>query len=495
MSSRRIFFAGLFHESHSFLNESTKLSNFEKAGYASGKSIEVLGSPMKAAITEAREANVTILEGPYFFAMPSGIVCTSVMETWKARFREAWDLYRDACDGIFLVLHGAMVADSDTDVESTLVSWIRSQPEASELPIHVVLDLHGNISKSFSSQVNCAVAYRKNPHTDAGDAARQSIRLLVKSLQQGQVLRCYWKGTSIVWPPSGTGTTDEPMKTLESCARAMECQPGIHVVNVFAGYSYADTYDTGVSFSLVADKSLKPQQAIAALEELNHLANKKRTEGIPVADTAEQLLDAISRNQHGPILVAEPSDNIGGGAPGDCTGLLRLFLEHNFDNAGIVINDPEAVLGLQDKQPGDRFSLSIGGKGSTLDTGAIEADVELIKLFDGSFDLEDPQSHLASMCGTGANMGACALVQLKGITLLLTSIKTPPFDLGQWRVAGINPEDFQVIGVKAAVAYRQAYDPIASAHLTLDTPGPCPIKLSTIPFRHIRRPVFPLDDI
>ncbi len=52
-----------------------------------------------------------------------------------------------------------------------------------------------------------------------------------------------------------------------------------------------------------------------------------------------------------------------------------------------------------------------------------------------------------------------------------------------------------MIGVKAAVAHRRAYDPIAKPSYTVDTPGACSSNLRALPYRHIRRPVFPLDEI
>ena len=91
-------------------------------------------------------------------------------------------------------------------------------------------------------------------------------------------------------------------------------------------------------------------------------------------------------------------------------------------------------------------------------------------------------------------MGRCAVVRHKGVTILLTSRRTPPFDLGQWRSQGIQPEKLSVIAVKAAVAHRKAYDPIAGAHYTVETPGPCSSNLKQFPFQHVKRPIYPLDD-
>jgi microcystin degradation protein MlrC len=76
---------------------------------------------------------------------------------------------------------------------------------------------------------------------------------------------------------------------------------------------------------------------------------------------------------------------------------------------------------------------------------------------------------------------------------LLTSRRTPPFDLGQWRSQGVDPEKLSVIGIKAAAGHRQAYDPIAVASYTVDLPGPCAENLGRLPYRRIRRPIFPLD--
>jgi len=142
---------------------------------------------------------------------------------------------------------------------------------------------------------------------------------------------------------------------------------------------------------------------------------------------------------------------------------------------------------------GQILTLSLGGRGSRLDAGPLVLPVEIVSVRDGHFQLEDPHSHLASMCGTRFDMGRCAVVRHRGVTILLTSRRTPPFDLGQWRSQGITPEGLRVIGVKAAVAHRRAYDPIAEAHLTVDTPGPCSSNLARLPYRLLRRPIYPLD--
>jgi microcystin degradation protein MlrC len=159
----------------------------------------------------------------------------------------------------------------------------------------------------------------------------------------------------------------------------------------------------------------------------------------------------------------------------------------------VAINDPDAVRRLAPLTLGTVTSLFLGGKGSALDAGPLKLTIELVSRREGKFQLEDRQSHLASMAGDSFDMGPCAVMRHEGVLILLTSRRTPPFDLGQWRSQGIHPERLSVIGVKAAIAHRRVYDPIAARMFWVDTSGPCSSNLKALPYRHVRRPVYPLD--
>ncbi len=230
------------------------------------------------------------------------------------------------------------------------------------------------------------------------------------------------------------------------------------------------------------------------LKELSRHAWEKRALGNATEPDIDSVMKKILPLDSGLTVLVEPSDNIGGGAPGDGTGLLRAFIKYKLSNAAICLNDPDAVTHLQALKIKDKTVLSMGGKGSRLDAGPVSIEVELVSRSDGKFELEDKQSHLASMSGNYFEMGPCAVVKHEGIYILLTSNKTPPFDLGQWRSQGIDPAKLSVIGVKAAVAHRRAYDPIAKQMFWVDTPGPCSSNLKTLPFKNVSRPIFPLDE-
>ena len=51
------------------------------------------------------------------------------------------------------------------------------------------------------------------------------------------------------------------------------------------------------------------------------------------------------------------------------------------------------------------------------------------------------------------------------------------------------------VAVKAAVAHRRAYDPIARQSIDVDTPGPCAGDPRALDYTRLKRPVLPLDPI
>ena len=91
------------------------------------------------------------------------------------------------------------------------------------------------------------------------------------------------------------------------------------------------------------------------------------------------------------------------------------------------------------------------------------------------------------------HMGPTALVELPGRNLLvLTSQRHPPFSLGQLTCLGIRPRGERVLVVKAAIAYKAAYAPVAGTVIEVDTPGLTAVNPERFTYRHVRRPLYPL---
>ena len=488
----KIFLAGIFHETHSFTDDRTTLKDFiihrgqgllDRIGD---------GSQVDGFLTTAAQEGWEVIPGANYLCGASGMVEHVVFETFWDEIRPVLEkAIAEGLDGLFLSLHGAMVTTELEDPDGELLKRIRAIAGAASLPIFGAFDLHATMTKEMGALSDGLVGYRQCPHDDTFETAVRATQLLARCLATGVRPRQHVLVTPIVWPPTGTGTRDGGMYVLEEAARRLEAEvPGVLAVNVVGGYSYSDVHDAGLAFSIITEGS--DDAAKAALRELANIAWEVRAQGIPKEHDLDQVVRDFVPGGKGPVLIVEPADNIGGGGPGDCTEVLRAFVKYNVAGSGVVITDAAAVAALQSAAIGGRITLDIGGKGSRLDPGPLQLEVELVSRSDGRFELEDRKSQIVVL-GHTIDMGPSAVVRHRGVTILLTSKRLAPMDLGQWRSQGINPEELSMIGIKAAVGHRRAYEKIASASFTGATSGPCTSDLARLPYRRLRRPVYPLD--
>lgn len=493
-AARRVLLAGITHETHTFVPGLTGLDCFRIRRADELLTVVGNGSTLAGAVETGQELGWEFLPAIHLSGPASAIVADDVIEAfWEALFTTLDHEPEQWIDGVYLDFHGAMVSETYHDVEGELLRRLRTLSSLAHVPIGGVLDLHGNISPAMAALSTCFVAYRHNPHTDAHAAAQQGAYLLDQVMGLRVPVVTVHAQVPLLLPPVATATTATPMVELEAAARAIEERhPEILAANVFAGFPYADTPHAGVSFTAVTAGD--PQIAQAKLRSLVECAMAFRHCADPQGMTLTEALERALAHREGPVLLVEPADNIGGGAPGDLTIVLRGLLAAKVRGAGVIINDPYMAAVLQGWALHQCGTLQIGGVSGVVGAEPVTMEVELISRSDGHFTLEDRHSHQATS-GIEVNMGPCAVVRGNGITLLLTSQKTAPFDLGQWRSQGIDPETFAIIAVKAAVAHHRAYGPIARASYTLNTIGPCAADLRTLPYQHVRRPIYPLDEL
>ena len=94
----------------------------------------------------------------------------------------------------------------------------------------------------------------------------------------------------------------------------------------------------------------------------------------------EAVRTAIELN-HKPVVLAEPTDNAGGGAPSDNTTILRELIAQQATDAAIgPIWDPIAVRLCFDAGLGARFPLRFGGKTGPRSGLPVDATVEVTGL-------------------------------------------------------------------------------------------------------------------
>ena len=496
--AKRVLFGGLFHETHTFLRQRTTVADFEDMALHIGAEAITRnrgnGSPSAGFLSVADAAGWDVVPTIQMAAMPGGIVEDAAIEVFRSNFFPVLEAEASTLDGIFLVLHGAMVGESSNHPEADILVDIQTFLDRKRLavPLVCVLDLHANVPQKLIDNCSVAVAYRENPHRDAYDTAVRAARILGDIIERPGVAQVHLP-TKYVLPPTGVGSADDPMRAVLAAARAIEAaDPDIININVMAGYSYADVPDCG--FSLSASTRGNPDRAMDHLRKLADVLEQNITKGYPRDAALDEALAAVDRLPpgKGPVLLVEPADNIGGGTPGDATDLLGPLLATGRGGIVAALADPEGVAQCAAAGPGATVSLMIGGKTDEHHGVPIPFTGRVTNLTDGSFELELKTSHLASMLGTHAEMGPCAVIENDQATILLSSRKMPPMDLGQLHSQGIRPEDANYVVVKAAVSHRDAYGPIARASFNVDSAGLCTSNLPRLPYRKLKGKVIAL---
>ena len=497
--SKIILFGGLYHETHTFLAHKTGMAQFEDGGIRIGRAAigqnRGNGSPSAGFIDYADRAGWRILPTIQMAAQPAGKVTDDVVDLFFKHFLAGLDRHMHEIDGIFLVLHGAMVSEGSDDVEGLIFKTVREHLAAAgrgNVPIGAVLDLHGNISRTMVENATVLRAYRENPHTDAYESAVAAAELLDRAFSEPD-LKPLHRATKYVIPPTGVGSANDPMRSVLTAARAIEAKDSdILAINVMAGYAYSDIPDCGFSLNLVTkgpvEAAEKHLDALVEVLEANIAAGYPREDDLA---TALAKADALPPGK-GPILLIEPADNIGGGTPGDATGLLGPLLATGRTNILAAIADRDSVAQCFAAGKDQTVSLRIGGKTDAHHGEPIPFTGKVEHLSDGVFQLENPKSHLASMGGTTIRMGRCAVVSNGQAKILLSERKTAPMDLGQYHSQGLRPEDATYVVIKAAVSHRAAYDAIMRASFYVDSPGLCTSDLRRLPFTKLEGKVISL---
>ncbi|HWU54897.1 MAG TPA: M81 family metallopeptidase, partial [Rhizomicrobium sp.] len=374
----KIFLAGIFHETHSFTDDRTVLSDF--LIHRGQQLLDRIGdgSQIDGFLSTAAREGWEVVPAANYLCGASGMVEHSVFETFWSEIKPVLEsAIAQGLDAIFLSLHGAMVTTELEDPDGELLERIRAIPGAGALPIFGVFDLHGTMTQKMGALSDGLVCYRECPHDDTYESAVRATQLLARCLKSGARPKQHVLVTPIVWPPTGTGTRDGGMRALEEEARRLEQQtPGVLAINVIGGYSYADVHDAGLAFSVVTEGDDGTAQAV--LQRLAGIAWDVRAEGIPHEHDLDTVVRDFVPNGKGPVLLVEPADNIGGGAPGDGTEIMRALIKYDVAGAGVVIVDPAAVTALQSIGIGERMTIDIGGKGSRLDPGPVRLEVELV---------------------------------------------------------------------------------------------------------------------
>ena len=488
----RVFTAALATETNTFAPMPTGLASFRDRGYfkagAHPEAMSFFAGPLWAARQRARRDGWTLIEGMVAAAQPSGITT-----------REAWDTLREELltdlraalpvDMVVLGLHGAMVADGCDDCEGELLRQVRAIV-GPKVVIGAELDLHNHLSDAMVANADLLVSFKEYPHTDVAERALELVDLCAAAVRgeiRPQPAVVDTESIMIVH------TTAEPARSYVDRMQALEGRDGVLSVSLTHGFPWGDVPDMGTKLLVYTDAAQDAGGA-RGRELARRLADElvaMRESLVPqylnidaALDTA--LAEPTAGANRGPVVIADNSDNPGGGAAGDSTFILRRVLERGI--AGVAMAplwDPLAVRIAFEAGAGATLALRLGGKVGPLSGAPVDADCTVRALH--------PDMVMTGLAGTPMPLGDCALVETRGVQVVLISLRNQAMGTDLFTQLGVDLGAQRIVVVKSSQHFRAAYAPIASKVLYCDAPGSVSTDLAALPWRKARRPKWPLD--
>jgi len=458
MMKMRCAICGIRHESNSFSTLKTQIDNF---GIARGDEITA-GDFWKSF--EDVEWVPTLVAG----ASPHGLVSK---EAYLELKNELISRLRDGMpvDGVYMSLHGAMHVEGIGDGETDLIKSVR-EVVGSAVPIAGSLDLHGNISPELAASTNALTAYRTAPHVDGAETRERAVNHLIRCMRGEVKASNVLIKLPLLLPGEYAVTEAEPARSLYAKLPEIESQEGILDASILIGCAWTDSPYTSVSVIIVGEGD--GEKAHEAAVSLANEIWSRRSEFVPEVEVAsvEEAVRIGIDSDVSPVVISDSGDNVTAGGAGDIPIFLEKLLSEGAANTIVAgLTDPDAVKACIQAGVGSEVALTIGGK--------------LDKVNGYPFGITGMVESL--------NAPSAALLKVGGVRLILVADRRAVIDINSFQSLGVDPREQQIVVVKVGLLHSDIRD-VAKKPIMALSPGLTSLALDKLPYRQIKRPIFPL---
>jgi microcystin degradation protein MlrC len=326
------------------------------------------------------------------------------------------------------------------------------------------------------------------PHIDRCDRGFEAVELAAKILRGEIQPTVHLEKLPALLPPGQT-TYDGPAKTVNERCFAWEKEPGVIDCAFTHGFPGADLPITRTSILVTTDNDVALAEKVAkdVAGFVLDMIEEFRVE-LPGAD--EAVARALAATEL-PVVIAEVSDNPGGGAPGNGTHLLRALLAANVPKTAFgYIYDPAVAAQAHEAGPGATIQVKLGGFTHEVYGAPVEADAYVKIVTDGTFVLTSPMG-----AGKVVNLGKMARLVIGNVDVIVGSERTQTLDPGPFLLHGIDVATYRIAALKSHQHFRGGFTGIAGTIIRTDTPGLGSTDLTKLPFTRLSRPLWPFDPL
>lgn len=481
----RLFSATIATETNTFSPMPTSIAAFQenvflRPGEHPDDAPQMCTAPLFVARRRSASEGFTLIEGSCFAASPAGTVNQADYEFMRdevlGQLQAALPL-----DAVLFGLHGAMVAHGYDDVEGDILERARAIV-GPQCVIGVEHDPHCHMTLKRMRNADIMICYKEFPHTDVVDRAEDLLDLVLRTLR-GEIrpVMSLYDCRQIGSYP----TTLPLMRGFVDRMTALEGEDDILSVSAVHCFPYADVEEMTGRILVVANGDKAKADALATRlgEEFVSMRGRTMPEFLSVAKGVE----AAMAFDGAPVVIADPADNAGGGAPSDNTTILQQLIQSGATSAAIgPIWDPIAVRLCFDAGAGASFPLRLGGKIGPTSGQPIDAMVAVTALARDCWQSFGP---------TQVPLGDCAAIRIGNIDVVLITKRTQALGLELFTNLGIDLRERKIVVVKSTNHFMAAYGPIAKKVVYIESDGPLARDYRKLPYTKVQRPIWPLDEV
>ncbi len=421
----------------------------------------------------------------------------AMMAAWEAGLIAAGRL-----DGVYAVLHGAALTTEDDDPEGSLLGLIRRICGAA-VAVVATYDLHANVAPADVDLVDVYIGYRTNPHLDMrarGEEAAGAMHRLLGGLRTHRA-----RVRLPIVPPTvsmltGADVPDRPYGEMIDLGQRRMAEPPyagrIVNVSVMGGFAFADTAHNGLTVFVTATD---PAAAHALANEIAAAGWDRRARfraRLTALEDAVTLARATADPARKPLIFADVADNPGGGGRGNTMHILAALLAAGVRDALVgIIFDPALAAEAAALGPGARFSARFNRPDPARDGGDEFSHPFTAAAAVVAVRTAPIRGRRGIFADNTIDLGACAALRLGAITVVVVSNRVQCADPAFFEAFGLDIAAARVVVVKSRGHFRGGFDEFF-AHdqvIEVDAPGLTSPVLSRFAWKHLPRPVLPLD--
>ena len=476
----KIFAAGIATETNTFSPIPTALENF----LVQRGQDALTGQPRYPSLDlndpwgeQAREQGHGFVFSLMACASPAGVTVDTAYEALRDEILR--DLHAAMpLDVVLLMLHGAMVAKSYEDCEEDLIQRVRTIV-GKKTVIGVELDLHCHLSESKIAAADLVITYKEYPHTDTKDRARELFNLAMAT-RTGRIhptmslFDCRMIG---LYP-----TSREPMRSLVDALQDGQQEAGVLSLSFGHGFQFADIGHAGAKMLAITDGDYGLARKVAQKFGLQFYGHRHEIGCEAFSLPLEEALARALASASLPVVIADQSDNPGGGAPGDATFVLKWLLEHQVQNVGMAFfYDPEVVRNARRAGRGATLQVRLGGKLSPSSGPPVDLEVTVIGIQE-RYRQPFPQT-------TGKiewlEQGTVVALHSAGIDLIVTDGRGQCLSPAVFTDLGVDARAKRLLIPKSAQHFYAAFAPLAGEVIYMSAPGAVCPDPRRIPYRRL----------